>query len=251
RDYIPALGFVPRKAVDKLFLGSVFQPRPKHLLNIRQMFNEVFFTWYKRNDLKQTESWRFFTAPINWRFNSGDRVEANWAPQFERLFQSFEIADGVKLPAGDYRFTRYRVEFNTAAKRKWEVGGTWWFGTFYSGHSHEISTEFTYKIAPRFRFTFETDQTFARLKEGSFVARIFATRIDYAFSPLLTVSNLIQYDNESRNLGWQSRVRWIMRPGNDLFVVFNQGWEKNERGGFNFRTTGTRLTGKIQYTFRF
>lgn len=251
RDYTPALGFVPRKAVDKLFLGSVFQPRPKNFLNIRQMFNETFFTLYRRNDLQQVESWRFFSAPINWRFNSGDRVEANWVPQFERLFQPFEIADGVVLPPGNYRFTRYRAEFNTAAKRKWEVGATWWFGGFYSGHADQISTEFTYKIAPRFRFALQTDQTFARLKEGRFVARIYSLRTDYAFSPFLTVSNLVQFDNESRNLGWQSRVRWILKPGNDLFVVFNQGWLQNERGGYNFRAAGTKLAGKLQYTFRF
>ncbi|MBK9708149.1 MAG: carbohydrate binding family 9 domain-containing protein [Acidobacteria bacterium] len=250
-DYSPALGFLSRRAVDNLFLGMVFQPRPKKFLNVRQMFNEVFFTWYRRNDLKQVENWRFFTAPVNWRFNSGDRFEVNWVPQFERLFLPFEIADGVILPPGDYQFTRYRVEFNTAAKRRWEIGATWWFGGYYSGHADEISTEFVYKIAPRFRFAIESSQTFASLKEGSFVARIFASRIDLAFSPFLTLSNLIQFDNETRNVGWQSRLRWILRPGNDFFLVFNQGWEQNYRGGFNFRQAGTRLTGKMQYTFRF
>ncbi|MBL8172495.1 MAG: DUF5916 domain-containing protein [Blastocatellales bacterium] len=255
RAYNPALGFVARRAVDKLYVGAVYKPRPKHFLNVRQMFNEMFYTEYRRNDqapgVSTLETRRFFTAPINWRFNSGDRVEFNWVPTFERLYQPFEIADGVKLPAGGYRFTRWRAEFNTATKRKWEAGATWWFGTFFSGHSDQIETELIYKIAPRFRVAFQTDQTFARLKEGSFVARIFATRVDYAFSPFLTVSNLVQFDNESRNLGWQSRVRWIPRPGNDLFVVFNQGWEQRQLGGFNFRTAGTRLTGKLQYTFRF
>jgi hypothetical protein len=53
------------------------------------------------------------------------------------------------------------------------------------------------------------------------------------------------------NLGWQSRLRWILRPGNDLFLVFNQGWGQQQLGGFNFRRSGTRLTGKVQYTFRF
>ena len=255
RDYNPALGFVARKAVDKLYLGAVYKPRPKKFLNVRQMFNEMFFTQYRRNDLARgtstIESWRFFTAPINWDFNSGDRVEANWAPQFEHLFQPFEIADGIVLPPGDYRFTRYRAEFNTAAKRPWEFGATWWFGGFYSGHADQIEAEFTYKFAPHFQLAAQTEQTFARLKEGRFVARVYSLRADYAFSPFLTMSNLVQFDNESRNLGWQSRVRWILKPGNDLFVVFNQGWLQNERGGYNFRATGTKLAGKLQYTFRF
>jgi hypothetical protein len=28
----------------------------------------------------------------------------------------------------------------------------------------------------------------------------------------------------SANLGWQARLRWILRPGNDLFVVYLHNW---------------------------
>ena len=249
--FTPALGFAQRRAVDKVFLGGTYKPRPKHFLNVRQMFNEVFFTMFRRNDLKQTESWRLFTAPLNWEFKSGDRVEANWIPQFERLFAPFEIADGVTLPAGGYRFTRYRLEFGTASKRPWEISASYSFGAFYSGRSRELSTNFTYKVAPHLRLNLSAQQTFARLPQGNFVARVFSARADYAFSPLLTLSNLVQFDNESRNLGLQTRVRWILKPGNDIFLVFNQGWLQDQRGGFSYRATNTRFTGKAQYTLRF
>jgi hypothetical protein len=61
----------------------------------------------------------------------------------------------------------------------------------------------------------------------------------------------VQFDNESKNLGWQSRVRWILKPGNEVFIVFNQGWLQAERGDFRFRSTDTRLAGKFQYSLRF
>ena len=73
-----------------------------------------------------------------------------------------------------------------------------------------------------------TNQTFARLPEGNFIARIFTSNIGYTASPRLSFSNLIQYDNRSRNLGWQSRVRWTLQPGNDFFLAFNQGWIQEE-----------------------
>ena len=95
------------------------------------------------------------------------------------------------------------------------------------------------------------DQTFARLKEGNFVARIFSFRGDYSVSPFLGFFNLVEFDNESKKLGWQSRVRWILRPGNEVFIVFNQGWLQDDHGGFHFRPADTRLAGKMQYTFRF
>jgi hypothetical protein len=229
----------------------MFSPRPKNFLNIRQMYYQFHFTRYVRLDYGQTESWQALMAPFYYRFNSGDRLELNYAPEFQRLFEKFEIAKGVVLPAGSYRFDRYRVEFETASKRKWDAFVTWWLGGYYSGHADQISGTFSYKIAPHFRASFGWNQTFAHLKEGNFVARIYSLRANYSFTPYLTLYNLVQFDNGSRNLGWQSRLRWILTPGSDIFLVFNQGWIQDEQNDFRFRMADRKFSAKIQYTFRF
>lgn len=251
KNFGPALGFVPRSDVDKLAIAAEFDPRPKNFLNVRQMFHEFRYTRFTRLDKGRVESWRVFTAPINYELNSGEHIEFNYAPQFERLFEPFEISPGIVLPPGGYRFTRWRFEINTASKHRWKFDNAWWFGSYWSGHAHQLATSFQYKAAPHLLTSVGMDQTFARLKEGNFVARIFTARVDYSVSPFLTFFNLMQFDNESRNLGWQSRVRWIIKPGNEVFIVFNQGWLQDEQGGFRFRATNTRLAGKLQYTFRF
>lgn len=251
RNFRPALGFVPRNNVRFNEFRFDYAPRPEGFLNVRRMSHQFFFTHYIRLDNGQIESWRIQAAPINWQFNSGDRVEFNYAPQFERLFAPFEISDGVILPPGDYRFTRWRIEAFTASKRKLEARVTWWFGTFWSGHADQIQTFLQYKIPPRFVINFSTNQTFATLQEGNFVARVLSWSVNFSASPYLTFSNLLQYDNESRNLGWQSRVRWILHPGNDMFVVFNQGWIQEEDGGFRYRAEEGKVSAKFQYTFRF
>src|SRR3972149_3250690 len=99
--------------------------------------------------------------------------------------------------------------------------------------------------------TFTTSQTFARLAQGHFVARVLTWQANFSASPFLTFANLIQFDNESRNLSWQSRTRWILRPGNDFFIVFTQGWIQDAQGGFRYRAQDSRLSTKFQYTFRF
>jgi hypothetical protein len=96
-----------------------------------------------------------------------------------------------------------------------------------------------------------TNQTFARLPEGNFIARIFTSSVSYAASPSLSLSNLVQYDNRSRNLGWQSRVRWTLQPGNDLFFAFNQGWIQEAGDNLRFRTEDSKVSAKFQYSFRF
>ena len=116
----------------------------------------------------------------------------------------------------------------------------------------------TFKLPPRLILTATANQTFARLPEGRFVARIYTSNVDYAFSPTLAFSNLMQYDNRSRNLGWQTRVRWTPQPGNDLFIAFNQGWIQEDEDAAatgridrRFRAQDTKLSAKIQYSLRF
>jgi hypothetical protein len=77
--------------------------------------------------------------------------------------------------------------------------------------------------------------------------------VNFSASPSLSFSNLVQYDNRSRNLGWQSRVRWTLRAGNDLFVAFNQGWiqEEGDNRSLRFRAEDSRVSAKFQYSYRF
>ena len=62
------------------------------------------------------------------------------------------------------------------------------------------------------------------LAEGSFTSNVFRFISDSQFSPYVAVVNNIQYDTVSQVLGWQSRFRWIMKPGNDLYIVYTQNW---------------------------
>ena len=250
-NFRPALGFVPRTAINLLTISAEFDPRPRDVLGIRQMFHELSFDHYTNLTHHRVESWELFTAPVNYELNSGEHIEFNYVPQFERLFEPFEIADGVTLPQNDYRFTRWRLAINTASKRRWQFDNAWWFGSFWSGRANQFKTGFQYKVAPHFQTGITLDQTFARLPEGNFVARLFVLRADCSVSPFLTFFNLIQFDNERANLGWQSRVRWIVRPGNDVFVVLSQGWLQDEARSLSFHPTDTRFAAKAQYTFRF
>ena len=86
------------------------------------------------------------------------------------------------------------------------------------------------------------------LPQGRFVTQLFSARVDYNASPNLTWSNLVQYDNITRILGFQSRFRWILKPGNDLFVVVIRGWFRRPDGDYlpSFDTGSA----KVQYTIR-
>ena len=252
KNFRPALGFVQRRNVRLLRVGGQYNPRPKDFLGLLQIQNAVYYTRFTRLDNGELESWDLYLTPTDFHWKSGDSVHRFFSPNFlyERLFAPFQIFPGIVLAPGEYRFTRWRSHLVTAAKRRLQANVQWSFGTYWSGHADELITGLTYKIPPRLTLSVTANQTFARLPQGRFAARILSGQVNYAASPFLTFSNLIQYDNLSRALGWQSRMRWIVQPGNDLFVVFTQGWIQDPTGGFRFRAEDTKVSAKVQYTLR-
>jgi len=255
-NFDPALGFVQRSNVRMWSVGASFNPRPKdQKFGVQQMFHDFFYRRFTRIDNGQVETWKINATIFDWHFQSGDSVHSimDLNPTFERLFKPFEISPGVVLPPGDYRFTPMRFFFTSAQKRKLQGSFGLTVGNFWSGKANAVTTGLRYQLPPKFTISLSTNQTFASLPQGNFVARIFSSTIDYSVSPLLTFRNLIQFDNRSGNLGLQSRVRWTIAPGNDLFFIFGQGWvqELDERGGLDFRVNDLRLATKLQYTFRF
>ena len=254
RDFNPALGFVQRDNVRLLRVGGSYNPRPR-FLNIQQMFHDLYYTRFTRLDNDQVESWDLYIAPIDWHLNSGDAVHAvlDVNPIYERLFETFEIAPGVRLLPGEYSFTRFRSVVNSATKRRLSASFSLGTGSYWSGEAEQVTASITYKLPPRFIMTLSTNQTFARLPEGNFITRIASGNIGFTASPRLSFSNLVQYDNRSRNLGWQSRIRWTLQPGNDVFFSFNQGWlqEEDVNRQRRFRAQDSRLSAEFQYSYRF
>lgn len=243
----PALGFLPRPGIRKTAGRAAFQPRPQRW-GIRQFFFELEPTYI--TDLTgRLEDWRVFIAPFNVRTESGEHLEWNVIPQFERLDLPFEIVPGVIIPPGSYQWHMYRTEVNTATRRPWVIDAAYWWGGFYDGTRRELSIGITLKPSAHILLAVTGDRNDISLREGTFFTDVLTARADYNVTANVSWQNLAQYDNESRLLGFQSRFRWILRPGNDLFVVVNRGWIKTFDGSFD--STFDRTSSKLQYTFRF
>ena len=255
-DFDPSLGFVPRPGVQSFNLSGVYQPRPKGRvlgLKVRQMFNE-FFTTLVTNLDGRWESYRVFTAPVNWRLESGDRIEFNFVPTGERLTEPFEIADGVVIPAGSHHWTRWRLEAGFASKRKLSGQVTWWFGDFYDGRLSELILTSSLKPWPWLIVEANGTHNSGRVSGGRFTQDLVGVRFRVNFSPDLQVASYAQYDNQSRSIGTNTRLRWSFSPLGDLFVVYNHNLNEERtslgrRTGWDFASN--QLLAKLQYLFRY
>jgi hypothetical protein len=242
----PSLGFVPRIGILRYDLSTVYAPRPGRY-GIRQMFNEFFVDYV--TDLNNTwESYQVFWAPVNWRLETGDRFEFNIVPEGERLDEPFEISEGVVIPAGPYQWHRYRLEFQSASKRKFSGLVSWRFGEFFDGSLNRTAIEMVWNPVPLLNFQFSGERDAGDLPAGNFVENLSAGRVTVNFSPDLQLSSLLQYDTVSHSFGTNTRMRWTFHPYGDLFVVYNHNLVDTSE--FGWRKQSNDLIVKFQYTFR-
>lgn len=244
----PSLGFVPRPAVKAYRLSITYAPR-LHGTFIRQMFNE-FMADYFTNLKNERESYRVFMAPINWRLESGDRFEANVVPTGERLFAPFEIAPGVVIPVGTYDWRRYRLEAGTAAKRRLAAQVAWWFGGFYNGTLDQVNADGSWTPSPIVSFLFNVQHNLGRLPEGDFDPTLVGLKVRLNLSPDLQLNSFVQFDNETRSLGTNTRLRWTFHPQGDLFVIYNHNIRDFKESPSGWARDSNALLVKAQYAWR-
>jgi hypothetical protein len=246
-QFHPALGFVPREGIRKTDVSVAFQPRPQRW-GIRQFSfdaNPVAIT-----DLQnRLESWSVAISPFNVQTESGEHLQWDSTPTYEHLDQPFEISAGVVIPSGSYPWMRYRTEVNSATKRMWVIDAAWSWGGFYSGTLHQLAVGATLKPSRHVAVSIQAERNAVVLPQGSFETDTVTFHADYNFTADLSWANLAQYDNESRVAGFQSRFRWILQPGNDLFLTLNRGWRRTLDDG-RFEPVVDRASAKLQYTIR-
>jgi hypothetical protein len=93
-----------------------------------------------------------------------------------------------------------------------------------------------------------------RVPQGRFVQDVVGTRLRVNVSPDLQVSSYAQYDNESRRIGSNTRLRWSFAPQGEFFLVYNHNLDEerdllNRRSGWRFASN--QLLTKVQYELRY
>ncbi len=223
-SFSPSLGFVPRRGIYTYSIGADYMPRPDWSF-IRQFFFESRISLVTNLD-HRWESYQIFTAPVHFLLESGDRFEFNIVPNGENLPTDFEISDGVVIQAGPYHWCRYRLEYESAAKRPINGQVTWWFGSFYDGFLDQIELELKVRPSRGLSLSLTYERNMARLQSGKFTQDLFGSKIQLSLASNLELSSFIQYDNETRSVGSNFRLRWTLGMHGELFIVYNHNIDK-------------------------
>jgi hypothetical protein len=244
-DFAPELGFVPRTGV-RTYSGDLgFEPILNQEVRRLEFGVEPTVVTDLANDVESAEVPLQYLGVV---WDSGDEIKLQTIWSYERLDAPFDIQDDVIIPTGEYDWLRWRVEAESALKRRVSGDMAVEFGPFFDGTRTDYEAQASWRPSRYFTSAFAYEQNRVDLPDGTFVVHVGTTRLDFAFSPDVTWSNFFQFDNESDTLGWNTRLQWILRPGEEFNLVYNNTLE---RDGGSLATVSQDAALKLQYTIRF
>ena len=273
KDFTPALGFVNRRGIREYETDFNYRhrfPRRALLRTADTGFSVKLITDDEENEVETGE---VELKVLKLKNSPGDQVEFTYILQHELLDEDelFLKRDDLCVPAGTHNFNRFSAGFATAESRPLSGALKVDWGGFFSGRRTDIKPALAWRPSPFLFVSLEYElndfrelkvaappqkkecPNDIRLPEGSFTSHLVRGRVVLQFTPDISWSTLVQYDNVSAALGINSRFRWIIEPGNELFVVVNQSFEEKDGDEVKgkLEPSGTEIAMKLVWTLRF
>ena len=244
-DFNPALGFVRRTGI-RQYGGEVgYRWRPGgHIRSIGLQVQPYYIT--NLDNEIETMAW---TLPgfdiVN---EAGDSLNVGFTLNRENFLEDFEIQPDVVIPGGDYRFNRAYALLTSTLARPVSAFASVDIGGFYGGTSREFGGGLEWRMNSHVYLATQGTLSQVDLPEGAFDVVVGSVRANFTFTPNLSWNTVVQYDNVSETAGVNSRFKWTFRPGSDIFLVFNYGFDVEDG---RFQTLSNDITTKLVWTFRF
>jgi len=250
----PLLGFLPRPATHQDDASCTFAPRPSPTGRFRAVRQASYDFGFSRvaDTQGNLQSQQFLFDPVRLTMSSGDGIIVQALVRHETLTSPFAITPSVTYPVGSYDFQRYGLVVQTSQQRQVQFTSQTFIGGYYSGHLfHQTNSLNWTPWHGKVEAGITADDYFGHSPQGNLVEKLWQFKGALSWSPNLSLSTFVQYDNISYGLSSNTRLRWTFRPGDDFYVIWNRTWVRDAaRTGINIDPEAESVTAKIRWTFR-
>lgn len=253
--YDPAVGFVPRNDFRRVEPRVAWGPRPS-LAWIRSLQFSAQFRYMEGltfGDVQERE-WDFGLLQVN--FESGDFFSLSTTRTYEGLDNGFTVGGDIPILPGEYSNWNTSLRFRSAGRRQISVNGELSRGGFWDGSRQRYQAELTFRPVPGISVSGDYELNSVQLPRGDFDTNLFRLNGGWDVSPWASMSTSLQYDDQSEIMGLFALGRWIVKPGNELFVVYTHNWQRTvgdplgDPRGESFTTLTKGGAVKVTYTLR-
>ena len=92
---------------------------------------------------------------------------------------------------------------------------------FYGGTRRNMSAAGGVRASSQFSSELQYNRNDVKMPWGDFLVNLSTLRVDYTFSPRMTIRSLTQYNSSTHEISNNVRFNFIYRPGSDIYIVYN------------------------------
>jgi len=246
-DFRSDLGFVRRTDIVALrpYVEYNFWPEKSKLIRHGFRFgpNAIFRPTF---DFQNTD----YTIFYSWdaQFQGQEEVGVRVFDRYTFLVEPFDPTgtDGaVELP-GDlgYHYLSGEIGFQSDRRKVFSYDMEVGYGEFYNGTRSTFEGSAALRLQPKVLLSLNLRYNGINLPEPFPSADIWlvSPRVEITFNRSIFWTTLVQYGNQSDNLGINSRLQWRFAPLSDLFIVYNDNYFVN-----NFMPRNRSINLKLTY----
>jgi hypothetical protein len=228
-NYNPGIGFVDR---NDFKFGSValsqtwLKTKGAFIWHTLESFGNAYLS-NSNSELLSSE------YGVDWSFSrrNQDNGSIKITKAYENLLDDFALEDDVVVPTGEYNFFRVGTSYSMAVDRTLRAGVELETGTFYDGWLHSISLSPSWYMSKYVQLNLDYLYNYGIFKDRNALLHfhVVRLRIGTALDRKLSVNTLVQYNGAQDLFSLNARFRYNFREGQDLWIVFNSGYN-TDRG---------------------
>ena len=246
-EFKPKLGYTRRTGIRRFGSSFSYRPRPENVDWLRKYHLSYRNSIYTAldNDI-ESQQHSFYIPYLD--FESGHNVYFKIEQEYDKPDRDFSVSGGGVVPAGEYWMTNYALDFDLRDAGLINGGFGYELGDWYHGEKQTAYFRLGFDPTKWLNTSLSYSYNHFELPDTEFDAQIASGNIRINFTPDMGWSHLIQYDNVSGSIGYNTRFFWEFQPGKKFHIVLRQNYGDDDHL-FSLRESEFVL--KTIATFRF
>ncbi|MFG1690736.1 DUF5916 domain-containing protein [Gemmatimonadota bacterium] len=233
-DYWPGVGFQDRRDFTELSLSLQYQK----LMGEESRFRRISplhlngMVVFRNEDRSVESAW----LEYNTRFTFRDSGTFRWSAEthFEDLPSELSLPGNTSVPPGRYWFSRteggYGFPMGDLVRASFSGG----VQQFYDGWLADFNISPSWRRSSHIQVGMDYRFVTAHFPDRgqSFDSHLVRTRIETALNTRLSMTAFVQLSSVADFAAANVRVRYNFREGQDLWLVYNEGWNLERYGSY-------------------
>lgn len=227
KNFKPLSGFAPDSAYVSINLSNGYIWKWKDS-STKNLYWFTHLITYKYRTINHTHESMYSELELGSSFKNGANLIFTPFGGREYLPYDWNFHGDILVPSGYYNYPGIRIRYDSKQTRLLNYAITAQRNGFYSGNRFNFLLNGYYAINRNFRVTYKYEFNAFQFPESSspsgnakFQSNVVALGLAYTQSIYFSAKALIQYDDISKTIGANFRIRYNPKEGTDLFVVYN------------------------------